>query len=1006
MRNWRTRALLVAVILSHITILSLAQSWLPTKTLQNAKTRFAAVTAGGKVYFAGGFGSGTVYAGIDVYDTLTGEITPLGVSLSMARADLRGVYNESANKIYFGGGQPNSGNETTLIDVYNVATGNFGPTMALPRATGFMCAASYGTKILFAGGSNDSGYYDDLYVYDVAGGSPRTYHLSEARDQIAVATVGSKIVMAGGHKGGGVYSDNVDIFDLATETFVSHSLTLSVPRAFLGGTAVGNKVFFGGGQTGPDTGTPNVDVFDLSGSTPTSAGQLQLSEGRYYLWATSVGSKVFFGGGGEATAAYDNVDIFDVNNGIPSSPLVTQLSVPRTPMTAASVGTKALFAGGTTGPGANPYSNLVDIYDTKIRRPLITALSPSDNASDISYTTDLLITFSERIKKGTGDIIVKINGIAVQTIPISSGSVTIDNNTKLAININALKSNSEITIELPADGIKDVDGNSYVGFVAPEVWTFNTAPLVNPTTAYIDTYVKGGGNQTVSMTADASKLTTVKFMSRGISDDPLVLNEKPATLIDNTYSVTLSDSDFSDEIGLHYYFSYTDISGTTDATNVKRTYIKFPTRESSKAIPNLKNGNTMDKYQIISIPMKLDEDDILDVFSDLGAHDAKLWRLYKYENDNNVEKPQDIQTGRGYWLITRDPEQIRPGSGTTVQFSNEAQSIPFTITLAKDWNLIGNPYDFDISWEDIRDANPQHKSILSEKVGTFNGTSLDNTGIEINAYRGAFVENLGDTPIQIQIPVRKNPDINRVAADEVDLSSYNWKLKLELSDGAFTNATGGIGMNKQATLTGRDRFDRVPIPVPDEMEVFQISFPHPEINKNFVTEVVPSGESHVWDFNIDRTTDRPLTLRWDNTLINETEKQLYLIDLSFGTIKDMKAEGSYTIPPSTHNLKCVFGDEEFIARTFDDMLPYAGVPYPNPASDAVRVPFFIPSKAGNLNVNIEVINTQGASIATLADGSFESGRYEVVWNTSGKSGLYIVEMKIGSSRVRSKVVVK
>jgi hypothetical protein len=58
-------------------------------------------------------------------------------------------------------------------------------------------------------------------------------------------------------------------------------------------------------------------------------------------------------------------------------------------------------------------------------------------------------------------------------------------------------------------------------------------------------------------------------------------------------------------------------------------------------------------------------------------------------------------------------------------------------------------------------------------------------------------------------------------------------------------------------------------------------------------------------------------------------------------------------------------------------------------------------------VRIEVIGSQGIKVATLAEGVYETGSHEVVWSTSGKSGLYLIQTKIGSEKPKlSKVVVK
>lgn len=213
-------------------------------------------------------------------------------------------------------------------------------------------------------------------------------------------------------------------------------------------------------------------------------------------------------------------------------------------------------------------------------------------------------------------------------------------------------------------------------------------------------------------------------------------------------------------------------------------------------------------------------------------------------------------------------------------------------------------------------------------------------------------------------------------------------------------------MNKQATLTGVDLFDRLPIPVPSALGMFEIAFAHPEIDKHFVREIVPPAHSYVWDFEVHKSGDRQLTLAWDHTLIGETDIQLVLADPSLGSIKDMKTESEYTVPSSTTNLKVIFGSSEFIQRTLDEFLPLAGSPYPNPADTEVRIPFRIPSNAGKMNVDIEVISSHGAKVATLANGNYVSGSHEVVWTPQGKSGLYIVQIKVGTEKPKwAKIVV-
>jgi hypothetical protein len=281
-------------------------------------------------------------------------------------------------------------------------------------------------------------------------------------------------------------------------------------------------------------------------------------------------------------------------------------------------------------------------------------------------------------------------------------------NTTVTIALADFLSESTITVEMAAGVIQDLASNYFDGFVSPNEWNFTTETLVTAQTTYIDTFAKDGGTKEVKLTVnDFTKIKgDVKFISRGISDDPAALNNTTPTRNGNEYKVTLNSNNFTDAIGLYYYFEYTDLSDRKKTTATKRTYIEFSTKQTSDPIPSLRYGNTMDKYQIISIPVQLTNKSVPTVFTDLSDYNPKKWRLYDYNGDNR-EYPgfSSINPGQGYWLITLENIQIQPGAVTTVKFDDEENDLPFKITLKPGFNLIGNriilPSHGQTSWTKI-----------------------------------------------------------------------------------------------------------------------------------------------------------------------------------------------------------------------------------------------------------------------------------------------------------------
>jgi hypothetical protein len=73
--------------------------------------------------------------------------------------------------------------------------------------------------------------------------------------------------------------------------------------------------------------------------------------------------------------------------------------------------------------------------------------------------------------------------------------------------------------------------------------------------------------------------------------------------------------------------------------------------------------------------------------------------------------------------------------------------------------------------------------------------------------------------------------------------------------------------------------------------------------------------------------------------------------------------------------------------------------YPNPFNGNTAISFGLPQAS---DVNLNIFNITGQKVATLADGHFEAGRYNIIWNgidNNGKvvsSGVYFYRLQAGS----------
>jgi hypothetical protein len=226
------------------------------------------------------------------------QLIPFGI-LSEARTKI--AVASAGNKILFAGGQKSTGEPSSTVDIYDIATQIWSTAqLSLPRY--LIAAISAGNKIYFAGGhsTNIDTPSSRIDIYDVASNSWSIAELSEPRSEISAATIGNKIMFAGGWKlytCSYCFSDRVDIYDMSTNTW--SSATLSVAREGLSATVANNKIYFAGGSdwnngTGGTGVYDNIDIYDYTTNTWSTS---TLHERKSHHGAIAVGNYIYWAGG-------------------------------------------------------------------------------------------------------------------------------------------------------------------------------------------------------------------------------------------------------------------------------------------------------------------------------------------------------------------------------------------------------------------------------------------------------------------------------------------------------------------------------------------------------------------------------------------------------------------------------------------------------------------------------------------------------------------------------------
>ncbi|HEX6890268.1 MAG TPA: kelch repeat-containing protein [Chryseolinea sp.] len=861
--------------------------------------------------------------------------------------------------------------------------------LTVPRKN--LAATSVGNKALFAGGNNQKNVnFTTVDIYDYLTGQWTTHVLSQFRHALGATSFGTKAFFAAG-VGPGLLA-TVDVYDDSKATNQWSSFSLATPRAHIGIAAAGGKVFFGGGQVSCNyCFTTNVEVYDINAGQFVSSIAMRVARG--YLSAVAVGTKVFFVGGLDVNGAYvDDVDIYDT-----STNTWTYTDLPsggRSHLTAVANGNKVFFAGGRHGT-ANGYTNAVDIYDV--------VTGNWETSKTLSQARGYLHSASigDKVFFGGGywgpvnqpcDLDNPNDPNLPEQVAKTSEVLDIyDVTTGQMLSPLTLPGGKRFALAATRAGESKVvfaGGAGPCNEASAAVDIYDIDPLVEITGTSFPEELSTGDKIGITVD-DVSKVSSVKAYIRGVSDPD---GEFDAVASTGNASSFENTPDLSDEIGIVYFFEITDKYGRIRRSDTATSYNHYPAGSPRLEISGLRHGDTESAYQIISVPLHLDEKTVLSVFGDeLGEYNIKKWRLYDFKDNENREYPvfNDIVPGKGYWLITREAVSLSAGAGSTAR---KTRGEEFEITLPSGWSLIGNPYNFKISWTDIKDNNPGFSE--SQKIKVFSNGTLEET-LVIDKYRGAFAYNSNGAPVTLKIPVKRNTTLSgRVAAEEeIDLDAPNWQLLLELTDGSFRNRLGGIGMNKMATLSGLDEFDGLSVPMIEGIGMPGLIFSHPETKMNFSREVVPTQVDYTWDMEIQRGSDKTLTLQWSNEHFKESQKQLFLYDPSTMHMVDMKSKSSYILPPSASNLQVMMGGSEFMNKKRDELMPLFGNPYPNPAADKVNIPFWIPAAEGEMQISVKVYNMLGAEVKSIAPSTYQSGGHELVLNMDGPSGIYLVHMK-------------
>ncbi len=125
--------------------------------------------------------------------------------------------------------------------------------------------------------------------------------------------------------------------------------------------------------------------------------------------------------------------------------------------------------------------------------PIVSIFNPADEATDIAISSNIVLTFSEAIQKGTGTIAIhsdSATGTILESFNAAISNRLIFSGSSLTIDPSAdLVNNTAYFVTFDAGSVKDLAGNNYAGTT---IYDFTTAPTIAPTLSAFSSTVASG----------------------------------------------------------------------------------------------------------------------------------------------------------------------------------------------------------------------------------------------------------------------------------------------------------------------------------------------------------------------------------------------------------------------------------------------------------------------------------------------------------------------------------
>ncbi len=154
-----------------------------------------------------------------------------------------------------------------------------------------------------------------------------------------------------------------------------------------------------------------------------------------------------------------------------------------------------------------------NISITTSSSPTVSTLSPADNATNVSTTANLVMTFSQTVTTDTGDVVIKktSDDTTVETIPVSGLLVTGSGSATITINPSTtLDESTGYYVQVPNTAFKNGSDVYYAGIANTTSWNFTTGDFTAPVISDV-VVTPSNTSSTITWTTNELSSTLVEY---------------------------------------------------------------------------------------------------------------------------------------------------------------------------------------------------------------------------------------------------------------------------------------------------------------------------------------------------------------------------------------------------------------------------------------------------------------------------------------------------------------